>query len=671
MTPEEKRKITAEDLYEIKVINACQISPDGQDIVYAVQSVEKDSEKKFTHLWRVPTTMGDPVQLTFGKHINANPKWSPDGKWIAFLSNRVDKKQSQLFLLPVDGGEGRPLTDVKGDIGEFNWSPDSKKIVFQFRQMDPEDVEMLKDDDKKELGRVARRVTNRVFFKLDAYGYLPKARYHLWTVDIDTKETLQLTDSEIFDESGPVWSPDGKKVAFFSNRTESPDLNPGMTDLFLYDLEKEDFEKLETWAGPKGKASFSPDGTLIAFLGHEGTKAGYKNDELWILDLSDEGSIKSLTAEFDFEVGGGVINDTGSVISMAPAWSADGKSIVFQVGRHGRTSLHRIGVNGEGLETLLKFDGVVSAFSLDNSSSKIAYIHGTMTDPCQVAVLTKEQSEPKVLTTLNHALLETIDLGSFEEVWFKGADDNDLQGWIIKPPNFDPEKQYASIMEIHGGPLAQYGFYFMHEFFYLAAQGYIIYFCNPRGGTGYGESHAKAIYHGNWGTVDYDDLMVWADYMQKQPYNDPDNMGVTGGSYGGYMTVWIIGHTHRFKAAVTQRCVSNLISMWGSSDFNWSFQEIFDDKAPYENLDVLWQCSPIKHIGTAKTPTLVIHSMQDLRCAIEQSEQVYVALKNLDVDTEFLMFPDSPHGVSRSGRTDRRVVRLEGIVDWFKRYLEA
>ena len=670
MATAEKRRITAEDLYEIEIITGCQISPDGEDIVYAVQSVQKDREKKFTHLWRVPTRMGKPVQLTFGKHTNANPKWSPDGKWIAFLSNRVDKEQSQLFILPVDGGEGRPVTDVQGDIGEFNWSPDSQKIVFQFREMDPEAVEMLENKEKKELGRVARRVTNRVFFKLDAYGYLPSARYHLWTVDIETKETVQLTDSPIHDESGPVWSTDGKKIAFFSNRTNQPDLNPGKTDLFLYELEKSQFEKVPTWEGPKGKASFSPDGTRIAFLGHEGTKAGYKNDELWVVELGSDGPAKSLTVDFDFEVGGGVINDTGSVVSVAPVWSEDGKFIYFQVGRHGRTSLHKIGVDGEGLETLCEFDGVVSAFSLDDKESNIAYIHGTMTDPCQVALLAPDKNEPKLLTTLNHNLLNTIDLGTVEEVWFKGADQNDLQGWIIKPPDFTPEKQYASIMEIHGGPLAQYGFYFMHEFFYLAAQGYVVYFCNPRGGTGYGEAHAKAIYHGKWGTVDYEDLMVWADYMENQSYIDPDHMGVTGGSYGGYMTVWIIGHTDRFKAAVSQRCVSNLISMWGSSDFNWSFQEIFDDKAPYENLDVLWQCSPIKHIGTAKTPTLVIHSMQDLRCAIEQSEQVYVALKNLGVDTEFLMFPDSPHGVSRSGRTDRRVVRLEGISDWFKRYLE-
>jgi len=669
MMSKNKRPITAEDLYDINVVTECQISPDGESMVYSLQTVDRDSEKKYMHLWAVPAKGGKSRQWAFGSHTDSSPKWSPDGQWIAFLSNRIDEKQPQIFVLPVAGGEACPITDLKGDIAHFNWSPDSSKLVFQFREKDPEDIEVLDDPKKKELGRVVRRIKNRVFFKLDGYGYLPQAHFHLWTVDIKTKEKLQLTDSGIHDETSPVWSPDGKFIAFFSNRTDEPDLNPDKIDLFIYDINEKIFNLIETPEGPKRQASYSPDGKMIAYYGHEGLNADYKNTELWVVDLENEGNVRSLTSEFDFNVGGGVINDVGAFITSSPIWSQDVNTLYFQVGRHGRAALHAIGVDGKNHKTLLEFDGVVSDFSMDDRNERIGYIHGTMTDPFQIGLLTLPGLDYQILTKLNEDLFKQLDLGSFEEVWFKGAHDNDLQGWILKPPNFDPEKKYPSILEIHGGPMAQYGHFFMHEFFYLAANGYVVYFCNPRGGQGYGEEHTKAIYYGKWGTVDYADLMCWVDFMEKQSYIDTDNMGVTGGSYGGYMTVWIIGHTDRFKAAVSQRCVSNLISMWGSSDFNWSFQSIFDDKAPYENLDVLWQCSPIKYIGNATTPTLVIHSMQDLRCAIEQSEQVYVALRKLGVDTEFLIFPDSLHGVSRTGRTDRKIVRLEGILDWFKRYI--
>jgi dipeptidyl aminopeptidase/acylaminoacyl peptidase len=665
----EKRLIQAEDLYDFEIINTCQISPDGKKIVYSLQTVDRESEKKYSHLWIVASDGGKPIQMTFGKQSDTNPQWSPDGKWITFMSNRSDKDQAQIFLLPTTGGEAHALTDLHGDFGEYDWSPNSQKLVFQFRQHDPEDIERQKDEKKKELGRVSRRITDRVFYKLDGHGYLPKARYHLWTVDIESGNAVCLFEDEIHDEEGPVWSPDGKSIAFFSNRTEQPDLNPDLIDLFIYNLESQKFRKIQTPQGFKRKANFSPNGKLVAYIGREGLKADYKNDELWVVDIENESSAVSLTSALDFDVGGGVINDIGSFVTSKPYWTSDGRDLVFQVGQHGRASLHKIGVDGDGLETLIKYDGVVSGFSIDAAGDNIGYIHGSFFDPCQIGYYTLNDSENQILTNLNKYLLESVDLGVLEEVWCEGNDGNALQGWILKPPGFDPVNRYPSVLEIHGGPLAQYGYFFMHEFFYLAAQGYVVYFCNPRGGQGYGEEHAKAIYHGRWGTVDYEDLMVWADKMEALPYIDSDKMGVTGGSYGGYMTVWIIGHTDRFIAAVSQRCVSNLISMWGSSDFNWSFQQIFDDKAPYENLDVLWQCSPIKHIGSATTPTLIIHSQQDLRCAIEQSEQVYVALRNLGVESEFLIFPDSPHGISRMGRTDRRVVRLRAIGEWFERYL--
>jgi dipeptidyl aminopeptidase/acylaminoacyl peptidase len=314
--------------------------------------------------------------------------------------------------------------------------------------------------------------------------------------------------------------------------------------------------------------------------------------------------------------------------------------------------------------------GVVGAFSLDEAHARLAYFHADMADLGQVWVRDLSTGHSRKRTHLNGNLLRARDLGEIEEVWFKGAAGNDLQGWILKPPDFDPAKRYPSILEIHGGPRVQYGNFFMHEFYFLAAHGYVVYFCNPRGGLGYGEEHARAIWN-NWGMADYEDLMAWADVVQGKSYIDPDRMGVTGGSYGGYMTTWIIGHTDRFKAAVTQRGVTNLVSMYGSSDYNWNFQYEFGDQPPWENLDNYWRQSPMKYIGNARTPTLVVHSEQDLRCAIEQDEQVFVALKRLGVDTEMVCFPDEPHGLSRTGRTDRRIERLRHMLRWFDCYLKA
>jgi len=296
--------------------------------------------------------------------------------------------------------------------------------------------------------------------------------------------------------------------------------------------------------------------------------------------------LRHLTGAFDFEVGADVLNDLeGAHKTTRPVWSADGERIYFQVSRHGRTTLHSIARGGGDLQAVIEAKGVVGKFSFDREQHRLAYFFGTPEDPGQIKVqrLVRGRGRPtRTLTSLNRSLFNRLNLGTTEEVWFKGPDGNDLQGWILKPPDFDPQKQYPAILEIHGGPLTQYGEFFMHEFYYLAAQGYVVFYCNPRGGQGYGEEHAKAIW-GGWGTVDYADLMAWTDYVAALPYVDAERLGVTGGSYGGYMTLWVIGHTRRFKGAVAQRVVSNLLSMWGSSDFNWVFQQPFGDKPPWEN----------------------------------------------------------------------------------------
>jgi dipeptidyl aminopeptidase/acylaminoacyl peptidase len=455
-----------------------------------------------------------------------------------------------------------------------------------------------------------------------------------------------------------------------SNRTADPDMNPDSVDLFVMPAKGGELRKIDTPIGEKGMPSFSPDGRWIAYYGTPGEGEWFKNQGLWLVPADGSAPPRNLTEKYDLHVSAWTINDLGTPETMPPTWSKSGDRIYFPVVLNGSSLLYSISADGMDLQTVIGEGGVVGSFTFDDSQTRLVYFYGKLDDPGQIFMRSMENGETRQLTTINRKLLDSIDLGEIEELWVKGPQDNPLQGWILKPPDFDPSKKYPSILEIHGGPLTQYGKFFMHEFYYLAAQGYVVHFSNPRGGRGYGEAHAKGIWR-DWGTNDYADLMAWTDHIARLPYIDASRMGVTGGSYGGYMTVWIIGHTSRFKAAVAQRCVSNFVSMWGSSDFNWTFQQELANKAPFEDLQTYWDHSPIKYIGNAHTPTLVIHSEMDLRCPIEQGEQVFVALKRLGVDSEMVRFPDEFHGLSRGGRTDRRIVRLNHIRRWFDKYMKA
>jgi dipeptidyl aminopeptidase/acylaminoacyl peptidase len=669
MAKNEMRRITAEDLYKFELITEAEISPNGSHVVCSVQRVDQKNEKKYANLWVVPTNGGNPVQFTAGDQMDTKPRWSPDGSQIAFLSNRDHEKQFQLYMIPATGGEAQKRTNLKGTFSSLNWSPDGTKILCQFRKKDPEAIEREKDEVKKELGVVARHVT-RVFYKLDGEGYLPQERWHIWEIDIQSGESRQLTDDKIHDQIHPGWSPDGKEIVFLSNQAQDPDLDPDQIEVFILDSQTGKTRKINTPEGPKRMPVWSPDGKWIAYVGSEGKGQWWADNSLWVVPSDGKGEAKNLTEEYQLDVYNSLINDLPGGFPETPVvWSADGSQIYFLTAQHGKTMIQSIQIDQKNsLKTVLDAGGVQGHYTVDKANTKLAYLQATFTTLAELWVYDLNENKSNRLLSTNDKLLSELDLGRVEEVWFESADRTKVQGWILTPPGFDQSRTYPSIMEIHGGPRAQYGEMFMHEFYYLAAQGYVVYFCNPRGSRGYGQEFAKAIWN-DWGTVDYQDLMAWADVIEKKPYIDPKRMGVTGGSYGGYMTVWIIGHTDRFQAAVTQRCVSNLLSMYGSSDMNWAFQVEFGDQTPWEAFENYWRQSPIKYIGNATTPTLVIHSEFDLRCPIEQSEQVFVSLKKLGVETEMVRFPDEFHGLSRGGRTDRRVVRLQHIQRWFDRFL--
>lgn len=665
-----KRPITAEDLYRLQIISDPQISPDGKHVLFCVQSVDEKTEKKHSNLWLVNTAGGEPRQFTYGDQTDKYPRWSPAGHEIAFLSNRKDEKQEQIYIIPFDGGEARLLTNLKGSFAGFEWSPSGAEIVCQFRKKDEEALEREEDEQKKKLGIVVRHIT-RLDYKANGDGYLPQEKWHIWTIDAASGNSQQLTAGP-YNETDPRWSADGQQILFISNRSADPAQEPDADGLYLVPASGGEMRLVETRYSRKLLASFSPDGQWIAYLGLEQTGKFYQNVCLYIVPVAG-GESRNLSSAFDLHLSADTLTDTGSGAPQTPpTWSRDGRFIFCQATERGNQPLFAFAVDPQpaGVTRVTGDAGVVGSFTLDAEQQKIAYLWGTLDRVGQVWFREKQSGQSKPLSSLNNTLLQSIDLGQIEEITLSRPDGVDLDGWILKPPGFDPALKYPSILEIHGGPHSQYGRAFMHEFYFLAAAGYVVHWCNPRGSQGYGEAFAGAIYN-EWGTVDFADIMAWTDYMEQQSYIDPTRMGVAGGSYGGYMTTLIIGRTDRFKAAAAQRVVSNFISFYGSSDMNWLTEALMGTEAPpWADLENYWRQSPLSIIGNATTPTLLIHSERDFRCDQEQGEQVFVALKRLGVDTELILFPEESHGLSRNGRTDRRIARLEHMKRWFEKYLK-
>ena len=660
------RLLTADDLYRLERLSEPRISPDGEHVIYAVHTIDRTSEKERSSLWLVSTRRGPARRFTWGDHNDSSPRWSPDGEHILFVSDRGDEGPAP-YVIPFRGGEARPLGGPKGMIGSLEWSPDGRRIACVVRPPGPDAVKLASQGVGSKKSLTERHFT-RMLYKSDGAGYLPEERWHIWTIDVRTGRSKTVTEGD-YDAGSPRWSPDGNRILFLANREPDADIRPVTNDLWIVDAEGGDPLKLDTPSGQKSSPVWSPDGTQVAWFGTEDPDSWWRDSRLYVMPIDRTSKPRDVLGQIEACAGLDVLNDTSAGPQVNdPVWSADGTRILFHLGRHGRTSIFEAMADGSLPPTpVIDEPAAVGPFSVDAGGEQIVFLRATLDEPGQLYTLRRKSARAKQLTRVNR-WLNRIELGETEAAWVKSKGGHEIQGWIVRPPGFDPNGSAPAIVEIHGGPWAQYGFRFMHEFQVLAASGYVVGFCNPRGGRGYGEAHAKAIQN-DWGNLDYADIMAWSDHLASLPGVDESRMGVTGGSYGGFLTNWIIGHTDRFKAAVTQRSVSNLISFWGSSDIGWLFTRPFAGKPPWEDFENLWRQSPIRWISNAKTPTLVIHSEQDLRCDKEQGVQVYWALRSLGVDTELVLFPEESHGLSRGGRTDRRIARLGHILRWFDRYM--
>ena len=658
-----KKKIETKDLYRFRLPTAAAISPCEKFVAYTVERMDEKEKKYFSNIYVHDLSVNKSAAFTHGDQHDRSPVWSPDGSQLAFISTR-DKKTG-LYIMPATGGAEKKVIDIDGALSHLQWTPDGRQLVFALRY---NDSHYIKDEKEKKEPPIYRHIT-KLYYRMDGFGFAPKDRFQIYALNIGNGKIRQITRGNR-DNICPNLSPDGKLVTYVSNRRPNEELNSDYLELFVIPFKGGKEKKIPTPPGPLYEPRFSPNGKLIAYLGHDDPE-GVADSHVWLVGLNNVPKAKDLMPNYDRCAYDQTIGDLGESEGDALAWSKDGKRIYFLSSDTGVTNLFYVPRGGGKPTRVYRGKSHIKSFSLNGSTKTAALVYSDLNVPGEVMTCpTAYGAEKKAvkLTDLNPFVRTDVKLGRTREIWFKSFDGTEIQGWLLTPPDFKPNRKYPSILEIHGGPRVQYGFTFFHEMQYLAARGYVVLYTNPRGGGGRGKTWMESIV-ASWGDLDYKDCMAAADYLEKQKFINPKKMGVTGGSYGGYMTNWIIGHTDRFKAAVTQRSVVNLNSFVATSDIGFMFRQEFKGW-PWTSREIYERCSPITYFKNVRTPVLIIHSEQDLRCGISQAEEMFLMLKAMNRKVEFLRFPGEPHGLSRHGRPDRRVARLEWILKWFRKYIK-
>lgn len=665
-----KRTIQADDLLKLAYVGDPQISPDGSRVLFGVKRVDEKNQY-VSHLHVVDLSTGEVKQWTHGSTSCSAGRWSPDGSQIAFVSGR-DKPGAQFYLLPTSGGEARKLSSLpEGSIGEHRWSPDGAKLAFTFRETHPSrTTQAAKQREEKGLSTPPWEIDD-IWYRLDGDGYFGPQRHKLYLLDASSGKHKLLYEKSSSGFYAFDWTPDSKALVVAHSANEHPFFEPPNDQLHFVPLKGSAKKVKGLERGSIGKVRVSPDGSTIAYLGDLvlDDPWGVKNTRVFVVPMAG-GPQVCLTEKDDYCFGTATLSDTSDVSSSgALEWTPDGKKLLVNISWHGESQAGLVCAEKGGVTALTSGPHVLG---LGNLSRKgvIACAIGDPTHPMEVASLDLAKPEVVKRTEFNKALLEEVQLVAPESHYVESTDGVQVQVWCMKAVGL--KKQGPAVLEIHGGPHCQYGWLFFHEFQLLAAHGYTVVFSNPRGSKGYGEAFCASI-RGDWGNKDWEDIRAVKDWMKAQPYVDASRMGVMGGSYGGYMTNWVVGHTNDFKAAITDRCVSNLVSMAGNSDFPFNKDGYFGGYA-YGDLDAiapLWRQSPIAYFDKVQTPMLVIHSEGDLRCNVEQSEQVFAALKERKVPTRFVRYPASTsHGMSRSGPPDLRMHRLGEVLGWWKAHLK-
>ncbi|MBS4195435.1 S9 family peptidase [Lederbergia citri] len=667
-----KRSLIPEDLFELKVVSDPQISPDGKNIVYVETRMDPITNTYNSRIWIVSTSgEREPRLFTSGPGLDYAPRWSPDGKWLAFVSTR--RLHPQLWVMSSSGGEAELLTHIPYVGGTPVWSPDSQTIACVIH-VGPKGPEENPSTPRQRFSKNVL-VIDRLEYKLDTTGYLVGKHWQLFTITVvgpDRGNSRQLTFGN-YDYSSPSWSPDGRFIAIAGNKTpERLDLAL-INDIWVLSAEGGELRKLTRSQGPADHPAWSPDGQTIAYVGHDRSNGGYTNPGIWMVHVAGGGPWE-FTAGFPYPIGDKSIGDIRGhkepTISLT--WTPDGNSIYTCVSIEGAVHLWRFSLKDNQAIQLTDGNLVIYNVNFTPDTLQVAMAITTTTLPNDIwiaDIYKKKITNEYRLTRVNEDFLSNLEIS--EPIRFTSSSKNgpEVEGWILYPPRWGNSKnQIPAILEIHGGPMVMYGYVFFLEFQLLASHGFAVVYTNPRGSMGYGQEFVAAI-RGDWGNLDYTDLMAAMDNALSIGTLDPNRLGVAGGSYGGYMTNWIVTQTQRFKAAVSMRGISNLYSFFGTSDGGFLQADNYGGP-PWELPEEYMEQSPIKYVASVRTPLLIIHSTHDFRVPIEQGEQFYTALKFQGRNVRMLRFINDTHELSRSGNPWHRVFRLEHIISWFQKHLK-
>lgn len=655
--------ITVDDLFGVKEAHEAQITPDGQWIAYTVISTSLKDDKSESRIWMIPAAGGDPAPLTAEGVSSSHPRWSPDGKFLAFLSSRKDpdgnEGKTQVYILSRMGGEAQKLTDTVQDVDDFEWAPDGKRLALTLRDPSPEEAEAAasktKDGDDKGAKKSKAQppwVIDRLQFKMDTIGYLDRRRTHLYVFDLASKTQRQVSSGD-FEDSQPAWSPDGKWLAFESNRTAPDPDRTYNSDIWVVAADNTDLGahpiQVTNFPGEKHNPAWSPDGKWLAYEASTDLKLFYYATRHIAVSPAPGGEPKILTKAFDR-------------MSFHPRFAPDGKSIYFLADDDGTQTLALVSVaDGKVTRAIggrLTMDGYT--FSKDGT---LAATLSTSDRPYEL--FTNPGGQLTRLTHLNDEWLAKHKLTKAEYVSFKSKDGTMIHGYLYKPSDYMAGRKYPTILRPHGGPVEEY----QNEFFDLpqlfAANGYVVLLPNPRGSSGYGQDFCQAIY-ADWGNKDFQDDMAFVDYALAQGLADPDKLGVGGWSYGGISTDFIIGQTNRFKAAISGAGAANFASMWGHDQYQREY--VIELGYPWENRAVWDRLANFYRVKDILTPTLFVGGNIDANVPILGGEQMYLSLKELGRETMLVVYPDEYHEF----KTPSHIKDLnERYLAWYAHYVKA